>query len=76
MKKKFFQFFFSLSAFNSQQVATHYKGQNKNRIMAIGQKLKVTQSSKMSRKMPKKLKIFSFKIHEGAEICKKKPEPF
>ena len=56
--------------FHTQEVAAHYKKQNKKRIMIMIKKQKSYSKSKNVKKIPKKLKIFNIRIHKGAGIQK------
>ena len=65
----FFQSFYFI--YYTQKVATHYKEQNKKKNHDNWLKnKKVIECQKMSKKCPKKLKIFSLKIHKGIGIYK------
>ena len=73
MNKNYVVIFFSYSAFHTQKFSAHYKEQNKKKSWQLA-KRKVIQSKKMSKKCPKKLKIYSLNIYKAAGI-KKKPKP-
>ena len=69
---KFSSYIFS----HTQKVATHCKEQNKKNYDNCLKNKKVIQSPKNVKKMPKKLNIFSLKIHKGARVSKKKAKTF